>query len=116
MQTKATLRPGQNGTKRCTAQYGDQLICVRYRYDQQRRKRVTTVELAVDEKDWLPGTLIPRDQRVFVRIGCGETELRERIKEAGGFWGREKKLWRIAFSAAAQLGLEKRIVDGEFDF
>jgi hypothetical protein len=116
MQIKATLRPGQNGTKRYAAQYGDQLICVRYRYDQQRRKRITTVELAVDEKDWLPGVLIAKDQLIFVHVGYGETELRERIKEAGGFWDREKKLWRLAFSKAAQLGLEKRIVDGEFDF
>lgn len=116
MQIKATLRPGQNGTKRYAAQYGDQLICVRYRYDHQRHKRITTVELAVDEKDWLPGTLIPNDQLVFVRIGYGEAELRERIKDAGGFWDRDKKLWRIAFSGAARLGLEKRIVDGEFDF
>lgn len=51
-----------------------------------------------------------------VRNGCGDAELRERIKEVGGFWGRDKERWRIAFSKAAQLGLEKRIVDGEFDF
>jgi hypothetical protein len=27
------LKPGQKGTKRLLAQYGDRLICVRYRYD-----------------------------------------------------------------------------------
>jgi hypothetical protein len=30
------LKPGQKGTKQLLAQYGDRLICVRYRYDAQR--------------------------------------------------------------------------------
>ena len=29
--------------------YGEQLACVRYRYDEQRRKRFTTVEIIVEE-------------------------------------------------------------------
>src|SRR5438046_3165589 len=33
------LKPGQKGTKQLVAQYGDRLICVRYRYDAQRKKR-----------------------------------------------------------------------------
>jgi hypothetical protein len=33
------LKPGQEGTKRLLAQYGDSLICVRYRYDAQRNRR-----------------------------------------------------------------------------
>ena len=39
-------------------QYGEQLVCVRYRYDQKRRKRYKTVALIADEKDWLPETRI----------------------------------------------------------
>jgi hypothetical protein len=46
------LRPGQRGTKQLLAQYGDRLICVRHRYDAQRRKRLKTVELLVAERDW----------------------------------------------------------------
>ena len=38
------LKPGQKGTKQLLAQYGDRLICVRYRYDAQRKKRFKTVE------------------------------------------------------------------------
>jgi len=34
------LKPGQKGTKQLLAQYGDRLICVRYRYDVQRKKRL----------------------------------------------------------------------------
>jgi len=36
------LKPGQKGTKQLLAQYGDRLICVRYRYDAQRKKRFNT--------------------------------------------------------------------------
>jgi hypothetical protein len=38
-----------NGTKRLTEQYGDRLIRVRYRHDQQSGKRYTTVDLVEDE-------------------------------------------------------------------
>src|SRR3990167_7198550 len=37
------LKPGQKGAKQLLAQYGDRLICVRYRYDAQRKKRFKTV-------------------------------------------------------------------------
>jgi hypothetical protein len=52
MEARATLRPGQKGTKKLVTRFGDRLICVRYRYDTMRRKRFTTVELIVDESDW----------------------------------------------------------------
>lgn len=52
MEARATLRPGQRGTKKLVTRFGDRLICVRYRYDSTRRKRFTTVELIVDESDW----------------------------------------------------------------
>jgi hypothetical protein len=48
------IRPGQKGTKQLLAQYGDLLICVRYQYDAQRKKRFKTVELLVSERDWEP--------------------------------------------------------------
>jgi hypothetical protein len=33
MRTQVTLQPDQKGTKKLLAQYGEQLVCVRYRYD-----------------------------------------------------------------------------------
>jgi len=39
MRTRLHLKPGQRGTKQLLAQYGDRLVCVRYRYDAQRKKR-----------------------------------------------------------------------------
>jgi hypothetical protein len=56
MEARATLRPGQKGTKKLVSRFGDRLICVRYRYDATRRKRFTTVELIVDEADWTAST------------------------------------------------------------
>ena len=46
MQARQTLTPSQKGTKKFLERYGKQLICVRYRYDDQRRKRFTTVDPA----------------------------------------------------------------------
>lgn len=34
MQARKKLKPGQDGTKSLVRQYGEQLICVRYRYDE----------------------------------------------------------------------------------
>jgi hypothetical protein len=33
METRLSLAPGQNGTKKLLARYGERLVCVRYRYD-----------------------------------------------------------------------------------
>jgi hypothetical protein len=44
MEVKVTLKPGQNGTKRLVEQYGDQLVCVRYRYGKLKRKRYKTIK------------------------------------------------------------------------
>jgi hypothetical protein len=51
MRTRLKLNPGQRGTKKLVSQYGDRLVCVRYRYDAQQKKRFKTVELIVDEID-----------------------------------------------------------------
>jgi hypothetical protein len=39
MQARRTLVLSQNGAKKFIGHYGEQLVCVRYRYDNQRRKR-----------------------------------------------------------------------------
>ncbi len=67
MEIKATLLPGQNGTK--------QLLLVK------------------------------------LRIGYGETGLREQVKAAGGRWDPEKKRWELPYAEAAKLRLLERIVE-----
>ncbi|MEN8206227.1 MAG: hypothetical protein ABFS24_09465 [Pseudomonadota bacterium] len=115
MLVKTKLLPGENGTKGLLKQYGEQLVCVRYRYDKASRKRYKTVELIIDEKDWLPGTCIPATRRVYIRIGYGETELRELVKQAGGYWSPDKKAWHLEYRSAIRLGLETRIIDPEIN-
>lgn len=54
MRTRLKLKPGQRGTKKLQALYGDRLICVRYRYDAENGRRLKTIELIVEEKAWVP--------------------------------------------------------------
>jgi hypothetical protein len=94
------LKPGQKGTKQLLAQYGDRLICVRYRYDAQRKKRFKTVELLVAERDWEPPR--PRfapDQIVGLRVAFADVAVRGRVKQAGGTWNPERRVWRCATTA-----------------
>ena len=113
---RATLLPGQNGTKGLLREYGDQLVCVRYRYDKLRGRRLKTIELIIDEQDWVPGVNITPDRKVSIRVGFDETKLREHVKMAGGYWDPEKKAWQLSYQQVLQLGLERRILDEELGF
>ncbi|BDV42288.1 hypothetical protein GURASL_12110 [Geotalea uraniireducens] len=50
MKSYCHLKPGQKGTQRLVEQYGDALLCVRYRCDAKRGVRLKTVELIVEER------------------------------------------------------------------
>jgi hypothetical protein len=107
------LKPGQKGTKQLLAQYGDRLICVRYSYDAQRKKRFKTVELLVAERDWEPPR--PRfapDQIVGLRVAFAEVAVRDRVKHAGATWNPEGRVWQLRDDRVVALGLDSRIVDG----
>ncbi len=54
LRTRSTVRPEPRGAKRLRAQYGDRLVCIRYRYDTRCKRRYKTVELIVEERDWDP--------------------------------------------------------------
>ena len=43
MKTNKKLLPGQPGTKKLLEKYGEKLVCVRYKYDEKRLKRIKTV-------------------------------------------------------------------------
>lgn len=111
MQVRTTLTPGQKGTKQLLKEYGNQLVCVRYRYDKIRQKRLKTIELIIDEKDWIPGVTIPVNKPVAIKVGYGETDLREQVKAAGGYWNPDKKAWILSFNKVLRLGLERRMID-----
>jgi hypothetical protein len=108
----AASQSGQKGTKQLFLQYGDCLIWVRYRYDAQREKRFKTVEFLVAERDWGP----PRrrfayDQIVGLRVGFADVAVRERVKQAGGTWNSERRVWQLPHDRVVALGLTSRIVD-----
>ncbi len=50
MRTVKTLKPGQDGTKELLKRFGPSLLNVRYRYDEDRREHVKTVELVVQRR------------------------------------------------------------------
>ncbi len=54
MRIRSILKSGQRDTKRLVEQYGEALLCVRYRYDEASRKRRKTIELVIEESDWSP--------------------------------------------------------------
>jgi hypothetical protein len=107
MQARRTLAPGQKGTKKFLDRYGEQLVCVRYRYDEQRRKRFTTIEIIVEESAWSPPE---KPAIVGLRVELQETELQRRVKQAGGKWNSTKRVWEIHYDQAVALGLKQRIV------
>ena len=85
---RLSLKPGQPGTKSLLAKYGERLVCVRYRYDAQQRKRFKTVELIVDISEWRPGgDPVAGAELVSLRVDWRELELRRRVKAAGGDLG-----------------------------
>ena len=101
----ARLRPGQKGTKKLLRDFGDRLVCVRYRYDEGRRTRLTTVEIVVGEAPWKP-----RPSRlVEIDVSPWEISVRESVKKAGGTWQPERKLWKMRRDRALKLGLAARI-------
>ena len=110
------LPAGAPGTRKLLGKYGAALICVRYRMDKQTGRRCKTVELIVEE--YAPPTgsggaslrhTRSSPEEVLIRIGFGETELRSRIKAAGGRWLVKEKLWQISYPNAVRLGLLDRI-------
>ena len=111
--TRLTLNPGQSGTKKLTKKYGERLICVRYRYDPQKRKRYKTVELIEETKDWKPNYNLQfkPDDWVPVKINHYEIQLRKAVKSAGGRWNSKKVYWLLPYTRVKKLNLQERIIN-----
>jgi len=107
MEITKTLQPGDMGTLNLLEQYGEQLICVRYRVDEAAQKRYTTVELIVNEKEFRRRS---PNVSVLIKVKYEETSLRERVKAAGARWMQEEKAWLIDYRIAAKMKLKSRII------
>ncbi len=97
------MAPGAPGTRRLAERFGESLVCVRYRENHARGLRYTTVEIIVDQRPFDA----PED---LVHVAYAETALRHKVKDAGGRWDRELKLWRLPRTAVRTLGLAGRVV------
>jgi len=107
-----TIKPGQPGSKKWVTKYGDNLVNVRYIYSFKQNRRITTVEIIVDEKPWQPDkNRIPYNKRVHLRIEYGEAQLGRLIKSAGGFWNKEGGYWELPYREVLNLGLENRVMN-----
>jgi hypothetical protein len=102
---RACIRSGGKGTKRLAADYGDRLVCVRYRYDETLRRRLKTVEIIVAEAPWNPEPF----RRVFVAVEAWESKLRAAIIRAGGRWSPDRGQWHLRRDRAVKLGLARRM-------
>src|SRR5688572_32067517 len=113
METRLSLRPGQNGAKKLVERYGERLVRVRYLYDARTGRRLKTVELVIESVAWTPRARHPRrrdDEIVAVRIAFEETDLRARALRLGAPWRPAQKLWEISWGNAKRLGIASRVV------
>ena len=110
MRTQVTLQPGQKGTKKLRDRYGDQLVCVRYRYDAARQRWLKTVELIVEEVPWRAERAARKGaEKVGVRVDVHEVALQRQVKLAGGRWNPAHRVWELRRDQALKLGLNDRI-------
>jgi len=110
MKTRVILKPGQKGTKRLVEQYGDALVCVRYRYDAKAHKQYKTVEIILSETEWTPPPArYPDGTLVSLKIGINETALQNQAGAVGGRWDKEQQVWLVPYGCIAGTKLEKFI-------
>ncbi|MEX0611796.1 MAG: hypothetical protein WD229_06730 [Pirellulales bacterium] len=70
------------------------------------------MELLVAERDWEPPR--PRfapDQIIWLRVAFADVAVRDRVKQAGGTWNPERRVWQLRYDRVVALGLNSRIVD-----
>jgi hypothetical protein len=105
-QVTRTLSPPQGGTLRLAAQYGDALVCVRYRRDASGLRRYTTVEFVV-EQVLMAG---PRaDERLFaVDVQGHERALKAALRNRGARPFRGTTTWHVRGAVVKKLGLVDR--------
>lgn len=111
MITRLKLKPGQKGTKALTEKYGEDFVCVRYRYDETSRTRIKTVEIIIERKQLPPSSKNKKDETLVpLQIAYGETRLGKMARAAGGTWDADVKLWFIKYGNIKGTELEKHII------
>jgi hypothetical protein len=112
MKIKRIIKPGQPGTKKLVEKYGDNLVCVRYRYDVTEKRKFKTIELIIEETPWQQNReKIPVNKLMNIHILSSEHNLRIKVKAAGGTWDYKNRVWRLPYKQVLELGLSHRIVE-----
>lgn len=108
---RKTLRPGQKGTGRFVRDWGDRLVCVRYRYDAKGKIRYTTVEIVTSEiRPWTPPPAPHPDALVWLRVRPDEWRVIKGLRAERAFWDGSRKLWRARYESVERLRLRRRIL------
>ena len=85
---------------------------MRYRYDAKRRKRLKTVDLFVEERNWQPPRPRFADDRIVgLRGAFTDVAVRACVKQASGVWNPAQRLWQLRYDLVVSLGLHARIAD-----
>jgi len=104
--------PGQPGTNKYLEKFGENLICVRYRYDSKGKRKVKTVELVIEDEPWQYTPKKTAQNKILnLHIDYDETYFRKLVKAAGGRWNPQKRSWQLAYKDIIELGLTDRIID-----
>ena len=102
-----TMSPDQPGAIKLAREYGESLICVRYRCNAELTTRYTTVELLLQE------TPIQRSTEALkliqVQMPWDDAELRKKAAEMGASWNCNTKRWTMPLYVARALGLTERV-------
>jgi hypothetical protein len=105
------LKPGQPGTKKWLEKFGEDLLCVRYRDDKVNHRKLTTVEIIVEQRAWkINPQRIPRNKLMTIQVGYDEKNIQRLVRSAGGKWNRTGQVWQLSYGEILDLGLEQRIV------
>jgi len=110
MRITRKVASGQEGSRKLHDQYGPQVVCARSRHDGEKRKRLKTIALIIEEAPWSsPSTQILGERLMGVRRALNEAELLRQVKLAGGRWNQPRQLWDLKYDQILALVLEARI-------
>ena len=99
------IKPSQRGAIKITRNYGNELLCVRYRENPDGTERLTTVELVVER------VMIQKrdDPIVSFKIKSDEVDLRRLAQCKGATYDSKNQMWSLVRSEVLRMGLRSRI-------
>ena len=99
------IKPSQRGAIKLARNYGDELLCVRYRENSDGTERLTTVELVVERV-----VIQKRDDPVVsFKLKQDEIDLRRRAMAKGAKYDGQNYMWKLRRSEVLRMGLKNRI-------